>query len=135
MNVAERQYPLSAVIEVRFSDFVDDTGAAVTSMSVGSVPAGALITDMFLQVAEAFDASAVGAKVLTSPGASTDVGNVPAPGTGTSGVGRTAGQQLGQVANQKTDIVITRSATTDTTGKAYLVVEYLEPKRHNEVQD
>lgn len=134
MNVAERQYPLTAVVEVRASDFVDANGTPVATMTVAAVPANALITGMFAQFTEAFDASAVGADVLDAPGGSS-IATVPAPGTGTSGVGRVAGNISGMVANRKSDITITRSATTDTTGKLYLVVEYVEPNRHNEVQD
>jgi len=115
----ERQYPLTAVFEVTHLDF-----AGGTSVVVGTLPANAIITDAFYEVVEAFDTSVLS---VTATGAATFATTAAAT------TGRTAGTALG-ILGTAVDVTVSRSLTTDTTGKVYVVIEYVIPRRQNEVQ-
>jgi hypothetical protein len=115
----ERQYPLTAVFEVTKFD-LDGTNPLV----VGTLPSTAIILGGFVETVEAFDVSDM---TISAPGAITFA-------TVTSGsTGRTNGTAPGMLPNG-VDVTVTPSAGTDTTGKMYVVIEYVLPRRQNEVQ-
>lgn len=117
---AERQYPLTAVFEAKHTDF-----DGVEPLVLGTIPSNAVIMGSALEVVEAFDAS----------GLVIDAGTPPMfvlAGVAAAATGRTVGTAPATaVGNQ--DVAIFRDAATDVTGKAYVIVEYVEPGRHNEV--
>jgi len=115
----ERQYPLVAMFEI-----TKDLFGTGTTITVGHLPGGAVIKSGFVEVVEGFDTSALS----FSAGTALTVANVTAGATG-----RTNGTSPG-VAASTTDVTVTRSATTDATGKAYLAIEYIIPNRQHEVQ-
>jgi len=115
-----RQYPMVAVFAISLVDFGTDT-----DMVVGSLPMGAIINESFIEGDEAFDTSALTVASTNSP--------LTIAGLGVGSIARVDATVLG-ITTGTSEITVTRSTDTDTTGNAYLIVSYVEAGRANEVQ-
>lgn len=140
---ANRQYPLAAVIEFDFSTFTEDQVDQVIAL-----PAGAIITDVILQVKTAWDNTTPTFNVGLFSDSETD------PDTFLDGVSLAAGDETFQVSLRSADeeaaldltefnhiteadeiaILYAAASGTATAGAATLIVEYVIGGRSQENQ-
>lgn len=119
-NQMNRQYPMTAV----FTFTKDDFGAG-TDLILGYLPDNSIITQSFVETTEAFDASTIDIAATNS--------TLAVPQTLANAVARADATALG-ITTARSEVKVTRGATTDTTGKGVLIVAYVQAGRANEVQ-
>lgn len=115
----ERQWPLYAVFTVRHTDFV-----GTDPLTLGNIPAGAIVVKSFRDIEEAFDTSIL---AVDATGAFTIADSVA------NTTGRVDGSAP-LLPAATVPVVLTRDTDTDVTGIVHYVVEYVIPGKQNEVQ-
>lgn len=127
LKESDRQYPLTAVVEISYSDLV--SGVA---LPVAEVPNDAVVTGGQFVVTEVFD-SATSDTVTVGDADDDDEykGGINAQSAGTTALVPTGHQYA-----SNTDLVVkwTGVGTAPTQGKALLIVEYVRQGRQNENQ-
>jgi hypothetical protein len=127
--VYERQWPLVGYQDLLFSDFADDL-----VLEIGGLPAGATITDAWIDVKEAFNSATTATLSVGDEGLATRYGTtIDLKTTGRKAMANTTGyttEGAGQII-----ATFAQTGAAATAGQARVYFEYVVDRKADETQD